>query len=238
MSAQPFAAIAPELERHGISVDSATARRIERYAALLEHWNRRINLIGARDAATLWQRHILDCLMLETVPRPASLHTWLDVGSGGGLPGLLLALLHPDDRVTAVESVAKKATFLQEAARQLALGNFTCIHGDVWRLAEAPGFTPSDALVARAFSSLADLLALGCALVRPGGSVWAMKGRRWEAELEAVPPSIRARYEPIPGIHAYRLAPARPAVRSATAPREGDGWVLVFQRLAAVATEA
>ena len=234
MSAQPFAAITPELARHGISVDPATARRIERYADLLQRWNRRINLVGARDAATLWQRHILDCLMLETVPRPAGPRTWLDVGSGGGLPGLLLALLHPNDRVTAVESVAKKATFLQEAARQLALGNFVCIHGDVWRLAGSPGFTPSDALVARAFGSLADLLALGSTLLRPGGSVWAMKGRRWEAELAAVPQATRAHYEPAPDVHAYRLAALAPAARGAAAPVAGEGWVLVFHRRAAV----
>ena len=231
MSAQPFAAIAPELARHGISVEPATARRIERYADLLARWNRRINLVGARDAATLWQRHILDCLMLETVPRPPGPRTWLDVGSGGGLPGLLLALLHPADRVTAVETVAKKATFLQEAARQLALDNFACIHGDVWRLAEAPGFTPTDVLVARAFGSLADLLALGSTLLRPGGSVWAMKGRRWEAELAAVPQATRAHYEPTPDVHAYRLAP--PAAPGAAAAGDGEGWVLVFHRRAA-----
>jgi 16S rRNA (guanine527-N7)-methyltransferase len=218
MSLRDFNWIDPALIAHGITLDAAQRERIARYAALLEHWNRRINLVGTHDPAALWQRHLLDCLMLETVPRDPALQTWVDAGSGGGLPAVLLAIVHPEYRITAVESVAKKATFLQEAARQLGLSNLTCERRDVWHLAETPGFRPFDALVARAFRPLGDLLALGRRLVRPGGAVWAMKGRRWEEEAAALPPELRAAFPSAPAVHAYRLEPG------------GEGVILVYRR--------
>lgn len=215
-----FAAIAPVLAAHGIRLDPAAQARIERYAALLAHWNRRVNLVGTRDEAALWHRHILDCLMLEALPRDPALRRWLDAGSGGGLPGVLLAIVHPDWHVTAGERVARKATFLAEAARSLALPNLTVCREDVHRLADAPAFVPYDALVARAFAALEHLLALGRTLLRPGGEVWAMKGRRWEAEAARVPPQVLAAYAARPHVHEYRLPGPG-----------GEGVVLVYHRV-------
>jgi 16S rRNA (guanine527-N7)-methyltransferase len=217
MTRPAFALGEAQLAAHTLALSAAQRETIAHYVALLRHWNRRINLVGTQDAETLWQRHVLDCLMLATVPRPPAPRHWIDVGAGAGLPGVLLAILYPADRITAVESVARKATFLREAARQLALANFACAHADVRRLHEEPGFAPVDALVARAFAPLAELLALGPALLLPGGEVWAMKGRRWPAEAAQVPPALLAAYEPAPGVYPYRLGP------------DADGVVLVYR---------
>ncbi|HKI98729.1 MAG TPA: 16S rRNA (guanine(527)-N(7))-methyltransferase RsmG [bacterium] len=213
--------IAPELEARGIELDALQRERLVRYAALLQHWNRRINLVGTQDSAELWQRHVLDCLMLASVPPNPALRRWLDVGSGAGLPGIVLAILRPDVDVTAAETVAKKATFLQEAARQLDLPNFHCLRQDVHRLAGRPDFVPFDALVARAFGPLGGLLALGVALLRPAGEVWAMKGRRWAAEAAQILPAVLAAYEPTPGVHPYCLED------------QPEGFLLVYRRLTA-----
>jgi 16S rRNA G527 N7-methylase RsmG len=83
---------------------------------------------------------------------------------------------------------------------------------------EAPGFAPFDAVVARAFGSLAELLALGAPLLRPGGELWAMKGRRWEAEARQIPPAVRAAFEARPSVYPYRLEDG------------GAGVVLVYRR--------
>ncbi len=144
--------------------------------------------------------------MLEAVPRGPALHEWLDVGAGAGLPGLLIALLHPEYRVTGTDTVAKKVTFQQEAARVLGLANYTALRADVNRLARDPAAQARyDAVVARAFADLAVLLPLARALLRPGGELWAMKGARWAEELERVPADARAAFAPEPRRFAYRL---------------------------------
>lgn len=221
MSADPFAAIEPVLARHGIAIAADARARIVRYAELLAHWNRRINLVGTRDTAVLWQRHLLDCLLLEAVPRPAALRRWVDIGAGAGLPAVLLAICHPGLHVTAVEAAAKKATFLGEAARTLELPNLAVRRADVRTLAAQPDFVPFDAAVARAFGPLAELLALGAALLRPDGELWAMKGRQWQREAAAVPSALLDAYGGPPAVHAFAPAPG------------SEATVLVYRRAAA-----
>lgn len=228
MSTEGFQSIVPVLAAHGIRLDPTAQSRIERYVALLEHWNRRINLVGTRDPKTLWHRHVLDCLMLEGYPRDPALLRWLDAGSGAGLPAVLLAILHPHWQVTAAERVARKATFLQEVVRTLALDNLTVLRADVHRLGDALDFVPYDALVARAFAPLDELLVLGRKLLRPAGELWAMKGRSWKAEAARVPPAVLAAYEAPPRVHTYRLGDHG----------GGDGFVLVYRRHKQAPTEA
>lgn len=207
MSGAGWALIAPALAAHGIAVDDARRARIEEYAALLLHWNRRINLVGATTPETLYTRHVLDCLMLETVPRDAALRRWVDIGAGAGLPGVLVALLHPDYTVTAVESAARKATFLREAARTLGLENLAVHRGDVHALARSPqGAGRFDVAVARAFAALDELMAVGARLLRPGGELWAMKGTRLAEEQARVRRGHAAAFEPVPRTYPYRFA--------------------------------
>jgi 16S rRNA (guanine527-N7)-methyltransferase len=132
--------------------------------------------------------------------RPARI---LDVGSGGGLPGVVLAAAEPAWDVTCVDSVGKKAAFIRQVAAELALPNLHAEHARVETL-RAP---PFDAIVARAFASLADFARLTRPLLAPGGVWMAMKGKRPDDEIAALPSGTEVfRVEPlsVPGLDADR----------------------------------
>jgi 16S rRNA (guanine527-N7)-methyltransferase len=141
-----------------------------RYIELLLKWNARINLTAARgvdDAA----QHVIDCLAV--VPHlPAGPARLVDVGSGGGLPAVMIATMRPDLDVTAVEPTHKKHAFLRTAARELALANLAAI---ATRLDDLPDAS-WDIATSRATFALADWLTAGLRLVRPGGLVLGLEG--------------------------------------------------------------
>lgn len=196
-SADNLELIEPVLRAKGIRLNARQRLRIDRYAELLLHWNRGINLVG--DAERLYSRHLLDCLLLLAAPWPAQARRVLDVGSGAGLPGLVLAAMRADLRVDSLETVAKKVTFQQVAATALDLDNFAPMRRDVYRLAEAPeGRGAYDVVIARAFAGLRELLELAAILLRPGGQLWAMKGRKLAEEQARLPPGLCARFETPP----------------------------------------
>ncbi len=195
-----------ELTAHGIFSDRRQRDRLNQFVELLESWNRKINLTGARNRANLMRRHILDCLMLETVKRPSSFNTWVDLGSGAGLPAFPIAIMHPEYSVTSVEKVGKKATFQQFAARSLGLENLIPHKGNIVPLAKRMHLNPEfDVVVARAFANLPLLMELGAQLLRPGGQLWAMKGKRWREEFSQVSPQHLERFAPGPITHPYQL---------------------------------
>lgn len=137
------------------------------YIEVFERWNRRINLSAARTAADIAD-HVIDCLALVAHVPPSS--RVVDIGSGGGLPGLVLAAARPDLSLTCVEPIHKKAAFLRQAARDLSL----TVSVLTIRLEEVePGF---DVAVSRATFDLATWLQHGARLVRPGGLVLGMEG--------------------------------------------------------------
>jgi len=152
--------------------------RLERFASLLLHWNVRINLISRADEKLLWPRHILDCAQLAPL-LPATPGTLIDLGSGAGFPGLVLAAL-TKWRVHLVESDQRKATFLREATRELGLE--VRVHA---ARAEAIQIEPANVVTARALAPLADLLSLSVPLLKPGGICLFPKGRGASAELTA-----------------------------------------------------
>jgi 16S rRNA (guanine527-N7)-methyltransferase len=126
----------------------------------------------------------------------------LDVGSGGGLPGVVIAITCPEVRVTCVDTVAKKAAFIQQAAVQLGLPNLQGVHARVETL---PG--PYDVICSRAFAALADFTAWSRQALRPGGVWMAMKGKHPLAEMEALPADVQVFHvEPlqVPGLDAER----------------------------------
>ncbi len=196
--------ILPALERHGIRLTPDDQERIVAYVELLEHWNQRINLTAIRGRAQIYVRHVLDCLLLETWPWPRGAEQVVDIGSGAGLPGLLVALRHPTCTVTALETVAKKVTFLEEAARTMRLTGFHPLRMDAQRHASAEGARRYDLALARAFSDLSVGLPLAERLLRPGGEFWTFKGERLQEELAAVAPDTLAHYEPEPIFRTYR----------------------------------
>lgn len=111
-------------EPHWLNVSRETLRRLEQLAGLVVQWSAKINLVSKASGQDLWKRHILDSAQVYSLKPDCSAH-WLDIGSGGGFPGLVVAVLAdencPDLKVTLVESDQRKAVFLREAARQLGL---------------------------------------------------------------------------------------------------------------------
>lgn len=167
-------------EALGIGLDGQQTDRLLQYLGLLQHWNRAFNLTAVRDPQAMVVQHLLDCLAV--VPplmnrRPGPLRV-LDVGSGGGLPGVVLAVMQPGWHVNCVDAVGKKAAFVQQVAGALALPNLVGIHRRVEAL---PG--SFDLVTARAFASLSDLVRLSAARLAPGGCWMAMKGQHPQAEL-------------------------------------------------------
>ena len=114
--------------------------------------------------------------------------------------------MHPEYSVTSVEKVGKKATFQQFAARSLGLENLTLYKGNINSLADRTRSAAEfDAVVARAFTNLSTLLELGSKLLRPGGQLWAMKGKRWREEFSQASPHNLACFAPGPQTHTYHL---------------------------------
>jgi 16S rRNA (guanine527-N7)-methyltransferase len=158
----------------------------ERYAKMLATDGIIRGLIGPREAARLWDRHLLNCAVVaDLVPRPATL---LDIGSGAGLPGIVLAMLLSDVRVTLLEPMARRAEFLDECRAGLGLRNVIVRRG---RAEEIRGQVRADVVTARAVAPLDRLAGLAMPLVRPGGTVLAMKGQRAAAEADAARPVLR-----------------------------------------------
>ena len=158
----------------------------QRYADMLVTDGIIRGLIGPREAARLWDRHLLNCAVVaDLVPRPATL---LDIGSGAGLPGIVLAMLLPDVQVTLLEPMARRATFLDECLAGLGLRNVLVRRG---RAEEARGQICVDVATARAVAPLDRLARLAMPLVRPGGMVLALKGQRAAAEADAARPVLR-----------------------------------------------
>ena len=177
MSAQTLT-LADGLRALGLdhAIDAATQQRLLAFGALLLKWNKVYNLTALRTPEQVLSHHLLDSLaVLPHVPEGEGV--LVDVGSGGGLPGIVLAIVRPALAVVSVEAVSKKVSFQQQAKIELGLGNFTVLNRRVEQvLPDAlPGGTP-EGVISRAFSSLADFVALSGHLVAEGGALYAMKG--------------------------------------------------------------
>jgi len=169
------------------------------YLELLVRWNAAYNLTAVRDPHAMVTRHLLDSLAVAPYVRGATL---ADIGSGAGLPGLVLAVAAPQRRVTLIDTNGKKCRFQREAVRVLGLDNVEVLHARVEDLEGS-----YDCIIARAFATLADMLALGGHLLAPDGRWLAMKGRRPDDELDRLPPGFRLEGEhaiTVPGLDAER----------------------------------
>nr|WP_204016945.1 16S rRNA (guanine(527)-N(7))-methyltransferase RsmG [Sphaerimonospora thailandensis] len=137
-------------------------------------------LLGPREVPRIWDRHLLNCAVVaEAVPPDAAL---VDIGSGAGLPGLVLAIVRPDVRVTLLEPLLRRTTFLSECVEVLKLDNVEVLRGRAEELARKRLF---DVATARAVAPLDRLLAWSMPLLREGGELLAMKGERAAEEVEA-----------------------------------------------------
>lgn len=156
----------------------------ERYAGLLAGEATLRGLIGPREVPRLWDRHLLNCAVLgDLVPAEAAV---CDVGSGAGLPGLVLAIRRPDLRVTLVEPLLRRSVFLEEAVAELGLPNVVVHRARAEETREV-----FDVVTARAVAPMERLGRWTLPLVRTGGLLLAMKGSSVAVELEAAGPALR-----------------------------------------------
>jgi 16S rRNA (guanine527-N7)-methyltransferase len=186
----------------GLALPEGTESKLLDYLALLSKWNRTYNLTAVRDENEMVTHHLLDSLAV--LPHLGGVERLADVGSGAGLPGLVLAMARPELEVVSVEANQKKSAFQQQAKIELGLSNVTIHCGRVEALEPE---RPFDAVISRAFSSLALFVRLTDRLVGREGRLLAMKGLAPADELAAVPGGWRAfavHRLAVPGLAAQR----------------------------------
>ncbi len=200
----------------GLPLAPAQFEQLLAYLALIQKWNKVYNLTAVRDPQEMLTHHLLDSLtavaplLRHTQGRPAKV---LDVGSGGGLPGVVLAICRPEIDVSCVDTVGKKAAFIQQVAATLKLPHLHGIHDRVEHLSG-----PFDVICCRAFAALPDLVSWSRAALAEAGVWMAMKGKHPQAEIEGLPADVDAFHvEPltVPGLQAERcMVWMRPTHRS------------------------
>jgi len=199
------AALRSGLDQLGLALTEAQVAQLLEYLGLIGKWNQVYNLTAVRDPADMLRLHLLDCLAIirplrgRTGGRPVAL---LDVGSGAGLPGVVIAICCPEIQVDCVDTVAKKAAFIQQAAATLKLVNLRGLHNRVEKLAGTYAVITS-----RAFASLADFVALSASALAEGGVWLAMKAKAPADELMALPAGaemFHVEQLKVPGLDAER----------------------------------
>ncbi len=189
----------------GLTLSDAQFEQLMGYLALIQKWNKVYNLTAVRDPQEMLSHHLLDSL---TAVAPLVRHTQgqaakvLDVGSGGGLPGIVLAICRPELDVSCVDTVGKKAAFIQQVAVSLRLPNLRGIHARVESLAG-----PFDVVCCRAFASLSDFVTWSRFALGQQGVWMAMKGKHPQAEIDALPADVQVFHvEPltVPGLDVER----------------------------------
>jgi 16S rRNA (guanine527-N7)-methyltransferase len=193
----------------GLTLDAAQVTALLDYLALIQKWTKVYNLTAVRDPAEMLTHHLLDSLaalapldrQLKVLQNPAPIRL-LDVGSGAGLPGIVIAICRPDITVHCVDTVAKKAAFIQQVAVSLKLPNLRGLHARVESLTE-----PYAVVSSRAFASLVDFTNWSGAALAEQGIWMAMKGKHPADELAVLPPTVEVFHVEqlsVPGLDAER----------------------------------
>jgi len=190
----------------GLALSAAQIDKLMAYQALLAKWNKVYNLTALRDPAQMVTHHLLDSL--SAVSAFASAQRVLDVGAGGGLPGIVLAIwaaeAQPQMQITLVDTVSKKTAFLNQVKAQLHLGNVTVLHA---RVEQLPVEQQYDVITSRAFAELKDFVTWSNHLLQQGGKYIALKGVLPQEEIDRLPAGWKVqRVQPlqVPGLDAER----------------------------------
>ena len=201
----PDAKLAGAAKQLGLQLTAEQQSRLLTYLSLIAKWTKVYNLTAVRDPDEMLVQHLFDSMSViaplrrQTQGQPARL---LDVGSGAGLPGVVIAICCPDIQVDCVDTVGKKAAFIQQVAAQLQLPNLRGLHDRVERLAG-----PYNVICSRAFASLPDFVNWSSGALAEQGVWLAMKGRKPEDELAALPPQAEVFHVEqlsVPGLDAER----------------------------------
>lgn len=196
------------LDELGLALSDHQVVQLLDYLALIEKWTKVYNLTAVREPAAMLSQHLLDSLAVikpltnQLLAQAARSLRVLDVGSGAGLPGAVLAICHPDWRVDCVDTVAKKAAFIQQVAASLRLPNLRGVHARVESLNE-----PYDVICSRAFASLVDFTKWSKGGLAEGGIWMALKGKHPADEIQALPPAVsvfHVEQVTVPGLQAER----------------------------------
>jgi 16S rRNA (guanine527-N7)-methyltransferase len=190
----------------GLELSETQREQLLAYLDLVAKWNKVYNLTAVRDPQEMLAQHLLDSLAAVA---PLRRHAQggavrlLDVGSGAGLPGAVIAVCCPEIQVDCVDTVGKKAAFIQQAAAQLQLSNLRGLHDRVENLRG-----PYDVICCRAFASLPDFVSWSAGALAPDGVWLAMKGKRPDAEIAAIPSAAATVFHVeqlrVPGLDAER----------------------------------
>lgn len=197
------------LRELGLNLSDTQVDQLLAYQDLITRWNKVYNLTAVRDPQEMLTHHLLDSLaaipplLRQMDGQPIRL---LDVGSGGGLPGVVIAITCPQMEVHCVDTVLKKATFIQQVAASLKLPNLRGIHARVESLKAEEG-SGYDVVCSRAFASLLDFTTWSRAALKPGAVWMALKGRHPTEELAALPSDVsvfHVEHLTVPGLNAER----------------------------------
>ena len=172
------------LKEMGLDLSGEQQDKLLAYVEMLKKWNKTYNLTALRDESQIISHHLLDSLTLP--PYLEGAQTMLDVGSGGGQPGIPAAVCRPDLQITLLDANTKKTSFLQQAAIELELKNVRVVSGRV----EAVQGLRADVVTSRAFAELADFVNWTAHLLQDGGCWAAMKGVYPAAEIDRLPDSV------------------------------------------------
>jgi 16S rRNA (guanine527-N7)-methyltransferase len=201
--------IAATAQQMGVTLSPVQQDLLQRYLALVQKWNKVYNLTALRDPADMLTHHLFDSLSV-VVPLQRQLQAMqlqdgarlLDVGSGAGLPGVVLAICCPTLQVSCVDTVGKKAAFIQQVAAELRLPNLRGVHARVETLTG-----PFDVVGSRAFASLVDFTTWSQAALAPQGVWMAMKGKHPAEEMAVLPAGVQVFHVEqlmVPGLEAER----------------------------------
>ena len=211
-----------QVAEFGLSLDEEQVAHFATYQTMLQEWNQRFNLTAIDDAAGIQVRHFLDSLTCATVTGDLNGRRLIDVGTGGGFPGLPLKILYPQLRLTLVESVSKKTRFLEALVAELGLEDVTILDERAETVAQQEAHRAQyDWAVARAVAELRVLVEYLLPLCRPGGRALAQKGESARAEAEDAAEAVE------------RLGGGRPAFHTVRLPgRDVTHYLVVVEKVA------
>ena len=175
------ALLAQGIASMGLAVSDEAQQKLLAYLALLQKWNKVYNLTAVRDPLEMVTLHLLDSLSVLPYVNSKNI---LDVGSGGGLPGIVLAICRPELQVTTIDTVQKKVIFMRQVKGELGLENLTPVHA---RVENFKPDAPFEIVISRAFSEIALFVQLTKHLIAENGQWLAMKGIMPADELEGLP---------------------------------------------------
>lgn len=184
-----------------LALPAGAEEKLLAYLALLDKWNRVYNLTAVRDVERMVSHHLLDSLAVLPYLQGETL---LDVGSGGGLPGIPLAIARPALQVTLIDSIAKKTAFLLQAKAELGLANVSVVTG---RVEDHKPEAPFDLITSRAFADLREFVTLTRHLLKPDGHWLALKGLYPHEEIALLPSDVKVSADHalvVPGLEAHR----------------------------------